>query len=105
MLTSYEVRREFTRGRGESIALALILSFFVGGIAMAITAAAIGSAWWGFLIGLGLFPLPVWRNRKRRQLRAATLGLNAAYRAISQGRLGEAEELLFTVQSMTRARW
>jgi len=103
--TSFQVRQELRRGRDETILVTIFANFFLGGIALGVSYAIWQNVLPGFLLTLFMFGTPIWRNWKKRKLSAGAFGLNAAYRAIAQGKLGEAEELLLTVEQFNRDRW
>ncbi|MFO0616387.1 MAG: hypothetical protein U0414_27595 [Polyangiaceae bacterium] len=105
MLTPYDVRREFSRGRSEQIALVLIANFFGALFLGRVLGAATGVGWPVIFLAALTTALPLYRDHKRRHTRAATVGLNAAYRLITQGRLAEAEALLDEIENVTKAEW
>ncbi len=106
MLTPLELNREYTRGRGEVVALTILGTLFFGlPVLLGISMAAFDSAWAGLAASAALAAFPIWNNQRKRAMRAATLGLNAAYRCIALGRLTQAEELLDTVGRFSRSRW
>lgn len=106
MLSPVELHREYIRGRGEVIALSILGTLFLGlWISIGISMAAFDSVWPGLMASAAMVGLPIWNNRRKRSLRAATLGLNAAYRSIALGRLMDAEILLDTVSGFSRSRW
>lgn len=105
MLTPYDVRREFSRGRSEQIAVVLVANFFGALFVGRVLSAATGAGWPVIFLAAITTALPLYRDHKRRHTRAATVGLNAAYRLITQGRLAEAEALLQEIESVTKAEW
>lgn len=105
-ITPYDVEREYKRGRGDTIAIAIMATLFIGlPVSLGFSFALTDSAWLGLMASGAMIGLPIWKNARTRSLRATTFGLNAAYRALSVGRLQEADELLLAVQRHARAPW